>query len=153
MEEAIQSATEFLRWHAVEVELEEEDGKAVYEIKLVNNLGDDQEVEIDALSGTVLEAEAKNYPKKILRSNPRMRKIKSSFPPDAVSNLPDFRHQKKVLRDVECAAPGPDRPRRTPSTDRRSFLLLRPGQANSNALSLADRAKSDMAPRRLDHRP
>ena len=55
VEEAIKSATEYLRWHAVEVELEEEDGKAVYEIKLVNNLGDDQEVEIDALSGKVLE--------------------------------------------------------------------------------------------------
>jgi uncharacterized membrane protein YkoI len=59
VEEAIKSATEFLRWHAVEIELEEEDGKAVYEIKLVNNLGDDQEVEIDALSGKVLEPQPK----------------------------------------------------------------------------------------------
>ncbi len=59
VEEAITSATEFLRWHPVEIELEEEDGKAVYEIKLVNNLGDDQEVEIDARSGTVLEPKPK----------------------------------------------------------------------------------------------
>ena len=59
VEEAIKSATEFLRWHAVEIELEEEDGKAVYEIKLVNNLGDEQEVEIDALSGKVLEPQPK----------------------------------------------------------------------------------------------
>jgi uncharacterized membrane protein YkoI len=59
VEEAIKSATEFLRWHAVEIELEEEDGKAVYEIKLVNNLGDAQEVEIDALSGKVLEPQPK----------------------------------------------------------------------------------------------
>lgn len=66
VEEAIKSATEYLRWHAVEVELEEEDGKAVYEIKLINNLGDDQEVEIDALSGTVLEPEPKK-PEKDLK--------------------------------------------------------------------------------------
>ena len=59
VEEAIKSATDFLRWHAVEVELEEEDGEAVYEIKLVNNLGDEQEVEVDALSGKVLEPEPK----------------------------------------------------------------------------------------------
>jgi uncharacterized membrane protein YkoI len=59
VEEAIKSATEFLRWHVVEIELEEEDGKAVYEIKLVNNLGDAQEVEIDALSGKVLEPQPK----------------------------------------------------------------------------------------------
>ena len=59
VEEAIKSATEFLRWHAVEVELEEEDGKAVYEIELVNNLGDTREIEVDALSGKVLEPEPK----------------------------------------------------------------------------------------------
>lgn len=59
VEEAIKTAKEFLRWHVVEIELEEEDDKAVYEIKLVNNLGDDQEVEIDALSGKVLEPEPK----------------------------------------------------------------------------------------------
>lgn len=59
VEEAIKAATDFLRWNAVEVELEEEGGKAVYEIKLVNNVGDDQEVEIDALSGKVLKPEPK----------------------------------------------------------------------------------------------
>ncbi|UCE63126.1 MAG: PepSY domain-containing protein [Nitrospirota bacterium] len=63
VEEAIKSAEEFLRWHAVEVELEEEDGKAVYEIEMVNNLGDKQELEIDALSGKVLEPEPKKSEK------------------------------------------------------------------------------------------
>jgi uncharacterized membrane protein YkoI len=57
VEEAIKSATEFLRWNVVEIELDEEDGKAVYEIKLINHLGDDQEIEVDALSGKVLEPE------------------------------------------------------------------------------------------------
>ncbi len=63
VEEAINTATEFLSWHAVEVELEEEDGRAVYEIKLVNIIGDEQEVEIDALSGKVLEPEPKKSEK------------------------------------------------------------------------------------------
>ena len=57
VEEAINTATEFYRWHVIEVDLEEEDGKAVYEIELVNKVGDTQEIEIDALSGKVIEAE------------------------------------------------------------------------------------------------
>ena len=59
VEEAINRAMEFLRWHVQEIELEEEDGKAVYEMELMNNLGDTQKLEIDALSGKVLEPEPK----------------------------------------------------------------------------------------------
>lgn len=59
VEEAIKTAKEFLRWHVVEIELEEEDGKAVYEIELVNTLGDTQEIEVEALSGKVVEPEPK----------------------------------------------------------------------------------------------
>ena len=57
VEEAIETATEFLRWHVVEIELEEEDDKAVYEIELVNNIGDTQEIQVDALSGKVVAPE------------------------------------------------------------------------------------------------
>ena len=39
----------------IEIELEEEDDKAVYEIELVNNIGDTQEIQVDALSGKVVE--------------------------------------------------------------------------------------------------
>ena len=63
VEEAINKAMEFLRWHVQEIELEEEDGKAVYEMELKNNLGDTQELEIDALSGKVLEPEPKESEK------------------------------------------------------------------------------------------
>jgi len=57
VEEAIKTATEFFRWHVIEIELEEEDDKAVYEIELVNNIGDTQEIQVDALSGKVVEPE------------------------------------------------------------------------------------------------
>lgn len=57
VEEAIKRATEYLRWNVLEIELEEKDGEAVYEIKLVNILGDILELEIDALTGKVSEAE------------------------------------------------------------------------------------------------
>ena len=58
VQEAIQLATEYYRWHVVEIELEEDEDEAVYEVELVNQAGETREIEVDALSGQVIVPES-----------------------------------------------------------------------------------------------
>lgn len=57
MEEAIKTATTQFPGKVLEAELESEDGKAVYEVEIVNASGETREFEIDAQTGKVLDAE------------------------------------------------------------------------------------------------
>lgn len=53
MEEAIKTATTQFPGKVLEAELEQEEGKAVYEIEIMNASGKIQEIEIDAQTGTM----------------------------------------------------------------------------------------------------
>ena len=57
MEEAIKTATTQFPGKVLEAELELEDGKAVYEVEIVNASGEIREYEIDAQTGKVLHFE------------------------------------------------------------------------------------------------
>jgi len=57
MEEAIKTATTQFHGKVLEAELEREDGKAVYEVEIVNASGETREFEIDAQSGNILSSE------------------------------------------------------------------------------------------------
>jgi len=57
MEEAIKTATAQFPGKVLEAELEREDGKAIYEVEIVNASGEVREFEIDAQSGKVLSSE------------------------------------------------------------------------------------------------
>lgn len=57
MEEAIKTATTQFPGKVLEAELESEDGKAIYEVEIVNTSGETREFEIDAQSGKVLSSE------------------------------------------------------------------------------------------------
>ena len=57
MEEAINTATTQFPGKVLEAELESEDGKAVYEVEVVNADGVTREFEIDAQSGKILNSE------------------------------------------------------------------------------------------------
>jgi uncharacterized membrane protein YkoI len=57
MEEAIKTATAQFPGKVLEAELENEDGKAVYEVEIVNASGETREFEIDAQSGKILSSE------------------------------------------------------------------------------------------------
>ena len=57
MEEAIKTATTQFPGKVLEAELESEDGKAIYEVEIVNTSGETREVEIDAQSGKILSSE------------------------------------------------------------------------------------------------
>jgi hypothetical protein len=57
MEEAIKIATTQFPGKVLEAELESEDGKAVYEVEIVNTSGETRELEIDAQSGKILSSE------------------------------------------------------------------------------------------------
>lgn len=57
MEEAIKTATTQFPGKVIEAELENEDGKAIYEVEIVNAAGENREFEIDAQSGKILSSE------------------------------------------------------------------------------------------------
>lgn len=57
MEQAIETAKAKFPGRVVESELESEDGNLVYEVKIVNDSGRAQEIEIDAQSGKILDSE------------------------------------------------------------------------------------------------
>jgi uncharacterized protein YpmB len=57
MEEAIKTATTQFPGNVLEAELENEDGKAVYEVEVINASGEIREFEIDAQSGKILSSE------------------------------------------------------------------------------------------------
>ncbi|RMH31891.1 MAG: hypothetical protein D6690_14880 [Nitrospirae bacterium] len=57
IEDAIQVAREQFDVTVIEAELEEEDGKTVWEIELVTKDGKIMEVHVDAITGEVLEIE------------------------------------------------------------------------------------------------
>ena len=57
MEAAIKTATTQFPGKVLEAELENEDGKAVYEVEIVNTSGEIREFEIDAQSGKILNSE------------------------------------------------------------------------------------------------
>ena len=57
MEEAIKTATTKFPGKVLEAELESEDGKAVYEVEIVNTAGETREFQIDAQSGKILSSE------------------------------------------------------------------------------------------------
>ncbi len=57
MEEAIKTATTQFPGKVLEAELESEDGKAVYEVEIVNTAGETREFLIDAQSGKILSSE------------------------------------------------------------------------------------------------
>ncbi len=57
MEEAIKIATTQFPGKVLEAELESEDGKAVYEVEILNTSGETRELEIDAQSGKILSSE------------------------------------------------------------------------------------------------
>ena len=57
MEEAMKTATTQFPGKVIEAELESEDGKAVYEVEIVNASGETREFEIDAQSGKILSSE------------------------------------------------------------------------------------------------
>lgn len=57
IEDAIQVAREQFEVTVIEAELEEEDGKTVWEIELVTKDGKIMEVHVDAITGEVLEIE------------------------------------------------------------------------------------------------
>lgn len=54
MEQAIKAATEQVPGKVTEAELEEEDGKRVFEITVVGDDGKEVEVEVDAATGVVM---------------------------------------------------------------------------------------------------
>lgn len=60
MEEAIKTATTQFPGKVLEAELESEDGKAIYEVEIVNTAGETREFEIDAQSGKVLSSEVED---------------------------------------------------------------------------------------------
>jgi uncharacterized membrane protein YkoI len=57
MEEAIKTATTQFPGKVLEAELESEDGKAIYEVEIVNAAGENREFEIDAQSGKILSSD------------------------------------------------------------------------------------------------
>lgn len=57
-QDAIEIALKEVPGTVEEVELEDEDGKLVFEIEIVSTDGTETEVEIDAMSGDVLEIES-----------------------------------------------------------------------------------------------
>jgi len=57
LQEAINTATTQFPGRVLEAELESEDGKAVYEVEIVNASGETREFEIDAQSGKILSSE------------------------------------------------------------------------------------------------
>ncbi|MDR4493843.1 MAG: PepSY domain-containing protein [Nitrospirales bacterium] len=57
MEKAIKTATTQFPGKVLEAELENEDGKAIYEVEIVNTAGETREFEIDANSGQILSSE------------------------------------------------------------------------------------------------
>lgn len=57
MEEAINTATTQFPGKVLEAELENEEGKAIYEVEIVNAAGETREFEIDAQSGKILSSE------------------------------------------------------------------------------------------------
>ena len=59
LEDAITAATTRFQGRVVEAELEDEDGKVVYEVKILGDDGQTREIEVDANSGklTVEESE------------------------------------------------------------------------------------------------
>ncbi len=60
MEEAITTAKTKFPGQALEAELENEDGQAVYEIEIASTTGTATEIKIDAQSGEILDSESKN---------------------------------------------------------------------------------------------
>ena len=64
MDEAIKAATAHFPGKVKESELEEEDGKSMYEISIVNEAGVSQEIEVDAHSGTILNSEQEEHEEK-----------------------------------------------------------------------------------------
>ncbi len=60
MEEAINTATTQFPGKVIEAELENEDGKAVYEVEIVNTAGETREFEIDAQTGKILSSESEH---------------------------------------------------------------------------------------------
>jgi uncharacterized membrane protein YkoI len=60
MEQAIQTAKTKFPGRVVEAELESEDGTLVYEVEIVSASGEEQEIEIDAQSGKILDSESEN---------------------------------------------------------------------------------------------
>ena len=61
MEEAIKTAKTQFPGKVLEAELENEDGKAVYEVEIVNAAGEVREFEIDAQSGKILSSELEDH--------------------------------------------------------------------------------------------
>ena len=55
MEQAIKAVTDKYPGRVIEAELEDEDGKAEYEITVVSNSGENREFTVDAQSGQVSE--------------------------------------------------------------------------------------------------
>ena len=55
MEQAIKAVTEKHPGRVIEAELEDEDGKAEYEVTVVSNSGESREFTVDAQSGQVSE--------------------------------------------------------------------------------------------------
>lgn len=60
MEEAIKIATTQFPGKVLEAELENEEGKAIYEVEVINGSGETREFEIDAQSGKILSSEQEN---------------------------------------------------------------------------------------------
>jgi hypothetical protein len=56
MEEAMKNATSRIPGKVLEAELEHEDGKAIYEVEILNASGETHEVKIDAHSGKILSS-------------------------------------------------------------------------------------------------
>jgi len=61
MEEAIKTATTHFPGNVKKAELEQEDGRSMYEISIVNEAGVSQEVEVDAHSGNILNSEQEEH--------------------------------------------------------------------------------------------
>ena len=61
MEEAIKTATTQFPGKVLEAELESEDGKAIFEVEIVNTAGETREFEIDAQSGKFLSSELEDH--------------------------------------------------------------------------------------------
>ncbi|GJL69753.1 MAG: hypothetical protein NPIRA06_23880 [Nitrospirales bacterium] len=55
--EAVQAALTNVKGKAFDVELEEEDGKTVFEVKVIDETGATREIYVDAKAGTVLKIE------------------------------------------------------------------------------------------------
>lgn len=60
MEDAIKAATAAYPGRVVEAELEEEDGKTVYEVEIVTDGGTSREIEVDAATGKITEEESED---------------------------------------------------------------------------------------------